>query len=103
MHNPPLNGLRSKIDKIDQKIISLLAERQLLILEIGKIKSLNGIKIRDSQREKAALEERCQMGEKNNLEKHQIKKLFRIIFKYSVAAQKKISGTPAVFDKNRHK
>jgi len=103
MNNPPLKDLRSKIDIIDQKIIYLLAERHLHIKEIGKIKSLNGLKIRDRQREKEALEQRCKLAEKNKLEKNQIKKLFKTIFKYSVAAQKKISGAPKGFDKNRHK
>ena len=47
-----LSELRNKIDKIDDKIVGLFAERMALSGEIAKIKSESGRNITDGEREK---------------------------------------------------
>jgi len=44
--------LRRKIDKITEKIIKLVAERERIVLEIGRVKKERGMPILDSEREK---------------------------------------------------
>ena len=46
---------RKKIDEIDRNLVALLNERSRCAVEIGKIKHLNGLPIREPNREKEVL------------------------------------------------
>ena len=50
-----LQKIREAIDKIDEKIVSLLEERLKIAHEVGKYKRKRDIKIEDSSREKEVL------------------------------------------------
>jgi chorismate mutase len=48
---PEIEDLRQKIDSIEDSLISLLNERAKYVLEIGRIKKMQGLPIADSKRE----------------------------------------------------
>ena len=50
-----MDGLRSKIDQVDGKILELINQRLRLARDIGKIKSKNGGPILDPARESQLL------------------------------------------------
>jgi chorismate mutase len=59
---PEIDELRQKIDSIEDSLISLLNERAKYVLEIGKIKKMQGLPIADSKREEIILN---RVAEKN--------------------------------------
>ena len=47
--------LRQQIDEIDMELIRLLARRQAVSTEIGKVKKMNDVPVTDPAREEEAL------------------------------------------------
>lgn len=74
-----LKEIRSKIDKIDSKIIELLSKRIKLAIETRKYKK----KILDKDREKEVLENIIKYAEKHKMDKDFIKNLYKKIIKQS--------------------
>lgn len=56
MHEPELQRLRDSIDAVDQQILTLLAERLRLVLEVGELKRVNNVSVYDPAREREMLE-----------------------------------------------
>lgn len=56
MDEGKLEGLRAELSAVDQRLLELLATRQALSLEIGRVKSLLGRSTRDFGREKVVLD-----------------------------------------------
>lgn len=79
---------RKDIDKIDDKIIKLLAKRLSLVKKIGIYKLRNNIKIYQPIRELEIFNEKGKVAEKYNLRKKYIKDLFKRIIKESHYIQK---------------
>lgn len=86
--NNTLLTLRNEINNIDQKIVTLLAERKMLALKIAQSKIKNNQEIRDVEREKKLLKELNMISQKNNLSSNYITKLFRLIIEESVQNQR---------------
>ena len=80
VHND-LEILRSKIDKIDEKILSLLSMRVKTVLLIGKYKQRNKLKTAQPERENQALKHRIMYGNKLKIPTNLIKSVFSQIFK----------------------
>jgi chorismate mutase len=74
---------RKKVDKINIKILKLLAKRLKITKKIGEYKKANNIKIFNSNREKEIYQTLEKQAEKYNLDKHYVKKVFKIIIKHS--------------------
>lgn len=98
-----LEKIRTEIDQIDQKIITLLGKRELKIAEIASIKLKKNLKIKDHLREKNALQDRYEIAQKHLLEKKYIKAIFTTIFNHSVSVQEKNNSKVRSFDKNQEK
>lgn len=86
--NDRLTGWRSQIDILDKKILKLLAQRVNLVKKIGKYKKEHRLPVVDTQRWSMVLKLCCKEAESLNLSKDFIKKLFIVIYKYSVMTQK---------------
>lgn len=53
--HPDLAALRSRLDEVDAGLVSLAAERQRLVSEIGRVKQGDGRQVRDFRREREVL------------------------------------------------
>lgn len=86
MENPLLD-LRVKISALDEQLLSLLAERRLLAVEVGKAKLASHRPVRDIDRERDLLERLIQLGKTHHLDAHYITRLFQLIIEDSVLTQ----------------
>ncbi len=86
--NKEIGRWRRKIDKIDDAILKLLAERKRAVLEIGKIKKRNKFKIVDRQREEEIFGRLRKKVKKFNLNEDYIINLFKEIIKNSRKEEK---------------
>ncbi len=82
-----LNKLRQHITKLDEQLLTLLAERRVISQAIAKQKSEYLSPIRDPNREHTLLTHLHQKANTLNLPKHFISDIYRIIFEDSVAYQ----------------
>lgn len=83
----PLLDLREKISALDEKLLSLLAERRALAVEVGKAKLTSHRPVRDIDRERDLLERLIQLGKAQHLDAHYITRLFQLIIEDSVLTQ----------------
>lgn len=83
----PLLALRDKISAVDKKLLTLLAERRLLAVEVAQVKLATHRPIRDVERERALLENLIVLGKAHNLDAHYITRLFQLVIEDSVLTQ----------------
>ncbi len=83
----PLLALRDKISALDEQLLTLLAERRGLAVEVGKAKLTSHRPVRDVDRERALLERLIQLGKTHHLDGHYITRLFQLIIEDSVLTQ----------------
>ncbi|MEG1213795.1 MAG: bifunctional chorismate mutase/prephenate dehydratase [Leclercia sp.] len=83
----PLLDLRDKISSLDEKLLSLLAERRSLAVEVGKAKLASHRPVRDIDRERDLLERLINLGKTHHLDAHYITRLFQLIIEDSVLTQ----------------
>lgn len=57
---PTLAELREQIDRIDDKLLDLLAERVRVALRIGEVKLQSGLPVYDPERERSIFLRLCQ-------------------------------------------
>ena len=69
---------REKIDAIDRELVRLLNERARCVVEIGKIKSANGLPILDDSREQEVFQ-RVQEANHGPLDNEELLRVFRQI------------------------
>jgi chorismate mutase/prephenate dehydratase len=82
-----MKELREKINTIDENILSLLAERRQLSLEVVKFKEQNDSPIRDKEREQDLLTSLIIKGKKLGLDANYITKIFYEIIDDSIRLQ----------------
>jgi len=85
-----LEMLRQQIDIIDEKMISLLAQRMDVVREIGVVKKRKGVKILQLSRWKGLVENRIKMGEKIGLSAAFVKKVLQLVHKESIQKQAEV-------------
>jgi len=83
----PLLALRDKISAVDKKLLTLLAERRLLAVEVAQAKLAIHRPNRDVERERALLENLIVLGKAHNLDAHYITRLFQLVIEDSVLTQ----------------
>jgi chorismate mutase/prephenate dehydratase len=83
----PLLDLRVKISALDEQLLTLLAERRLLAVEVGKAKLASHRPVRDIDRERDLLESLITLGKAHHLDAHYITRLFQLIIEDSVLTQ----------------
>lgn len=84
-----LRGLRQQIDKIDSKIVDLLAKRLQLVDKIGEIKLRETAPIKQSEREEEVLKKISSASKKKGLDDQMTQSIFKNIIKHSRRRQKK--------------
>ncbi len=90
--NIPLEELRKKIDTIDDSLLELLAKRQEIVKEVGKVKLAHGIPLFDEKRKKEILEKKMAQAEALKLSKEFVGKLYDLIHDHFLDLQKKASS-----------
>ncbi len=83
----PLLALRDKISAVDEKLLTLLAERRALAIDVAQAKLATHRPIRDVERERALLENLITLGKKHQLDAHYITRLFQLVIEDSVLTQ----------------
>lgn len=84
---PSLDQLREKITRLDEQLLTLLAERQQIAVAVGNYKMTTHRPIRDIDREKQLLEKLTEKGRSLSLESHYITRVFQLIIEESVLTQ----------------
>ncbi|MBN1198279.1 MAG: bifunctional 3-deoxy-7-phosphoheptulonate synthase/chorismate mutase type II [Bacteroidales bacterium] len=82
-----LEELRSEIDKIDQQLIDIIAQRMGIVEQIGKYKKVNKITILQLKRWNQIFRERIKDGEELGLSREFIMKLLEIVHEESIQRQ----------------
>ena len=85
-----LSDYREKIDSIDKELIKLFAERMDTAAEIARYKKEHGMKVLDSARERAKLNDIASMVPEE-LSEYAIS-LYSLIFELSRSSQNRIIG-----------
>lgn len=83
-----LEKLREKIDKLDEKLLKLLAQRLFLSKEIGEIKKNKNLKIRQTEREKDITKRMLGFGKKLGIKKGFVLSVIRLLLEESRNLQK---------------
>lgn len=83
-----LEKLRKKIDKLDEKLLKLLARRLFLSKKIGEIKKDKNLKIKQIEREKEITKRMLNFGKKFGIKKKFVLSLIRLLLEESRELQK---------------
>ena len=86
-YSKQLLDIRDAISEIDDSLISLIADRRKLSINVARIKQLIGKPLRDQPREKELLESLVEKASLLNIESRYITKLFTTIIEDSVRYQ----------------
>jgi len=78
---------RKQIDKINKKILKLLAKRLSIVKKVGEYKKKEKIGVIDKKREHQIFENLKKQAEKYNLSKDYIDEIFTVIIKNSRMVQ----------------
>ena len=79
----PLPVLRAMVDVLDRDLLQIVARRMALVGEIAAYKRQHGLRIRDVQREREIIEDRCQRAETMGLPRGEIESVFRVLMRAS--------------------
>lgn len=85
-----LQDFRSRIDRIDDYIIELLAERMGISEEIGELKKQNGLAIHQAERWAQIVKRALEKGKTGGLTEEFILKLFQQVHNESIVHQSKV-------------
>ena len=84
---PELNAYRQEIDRLDNYMLELLAERMNIAVEIGKYKKENQIAIHQPKRWADTIKRALEIGKTNGLSESFLLELFQKIHKESIDKQ----------------
>src|SRR5574338_218617 len=79
----PLPVLRAMVDVLDRDLLQIVARRMALVAEIGACKRHQGLGIRDANREREILDDRCRRAEEMGLPRGDMESLFRVLMRAS--------------------
>lgn len=82
-----IKDLRDQINKVDEDIITLLAERRKLSKDVVKVKDVSDKPIRDHKRETELLQRIITLGKKKGVDVHFLTKVFYEILEDSIRIQ----------------
>jgi len=80
-----LETLRTQIDRVDQSIIELLADRMQIVRKVGDQKRLDRVK--DTVREKEVMLRLVHLATERELSPEIVKKIYPLIFEFGVQSQ----------------
>lgn len=87
MDNKKLAQLRKKLDEIDANIISLIAERQFNVEQIGNVKLSSNSPTRDYQREKQVIDKIKSHAKDHGLDPGIAQQIFELVIETSLSKQ----------------
>ena len=87
-----LKEIREHLDRLDNAIVLLLAERLSLIPHVARYKIKHNIPRYQAEREKEILIKKAELGEKYSLRKEYIEDMFKRIIEESHHIEKMIIG-----------
>jgi chorismate mutase len=91
MSNNGMEDARSKIDEIDNKIISVLGERADIVRSIAKYKKERGIPLKDQKREDEVIERlQNKYGNTGLLSHDSIKRIMQKIFEEMIILEEEV-------------
>jgi 3-deoxy-7-phosphoheptulonate synthase len=90
-----LGALRASINRIDERLLGLLAERAKVARDIGLAKRVSGRPVHDGSREAEHTREMCQLGERIGLPAQVIRDLFNVLARHSFNEQLQTRVEPA--------
>jgi len=79
----PLPLLRAMVDVLDRDLLQIVERRMALVGEIAAYKRQHGIRIRDAQREREILDDRCGRAEAMGLPRGEVESIFRVLMRAS--------------------
>lgn len=71
------------VDALDHEMLQLAARRMAIVGEIAAWKRANHVRIRDHEREREILDDRCRRAEEMGLPRGEIESLFRVLLRAS--------------------
>jgi len=80
-HPQIIKKLRAQIDKIDEKLLKILAERFKITQKVGEYKKKYKLPVIDREREKEIFQKRKLLAEKLGLDALMVKQIFHLIIK----------------------
>lgn len=92
MPGDKLNELRREIDRINQQLLSLIADRQDVTLAIGALKAAHGLALYSEEREAELLETFRRDASRMDLDPDYVEELMRVVLEHSRAAQRRKIG-----------
>lgn len=102
MSNVELDGLRARLDEINEQLLELISERAQVVQEIGVVKEKQGVPKFDPEREKQMLE-KLVAGNKGPFTSGTIRSLFKQIFSASLDLQSAEHKKSMLVSRKSHK
>jgi chorismate mutase len=87
-----IDEVRSKIEKLDQDIISLIAERTDLAEEVLESKKKEHRSINDDAQNQVVLDRAANIATEKNLDSGAVKEIYEILIRMSIERQHELSG-----------
>jgi len=82
-----LSTIRKKLDKLDDELMSILAKRMDLVLEVAAYKEKNNLPLCQQKREDEIFESKRALARKYALNEKMVEDLFKRIIKDSIRIQ----------------
>ena len=92
--NEALNGLRARIDALDDEILDLIQKRTAVALEIGRLKERHALPVLDLDREKAVLDRLMLKARGRPLKGPAIRDIFSAIIRACRGAEEEVKDEP---------
>ena len=87
-----IDEVRSKIEKLDQDIITLIAERTNLAEEVLESKKQEHRSINDDAQNHVVLDRAANIATEKNLDSGAVKEIYKILIRMSIERQHELSG-----------
>ncbi len=84
-----IDELRRQIDEINERLLSLIAERQDVSVAIGALKVAHGLPLYSEDREAELLEKFREDAERLDIDPDYVEELMRVVLEHSRAAQRR--------------
>lgn len=99
MPSSPLQDARRSIDKIDRRVVELLAERFALVDELSATKAASGAAVRDPEREQELLDRVSALAEEHGLSPDLVRPIYEEVLARSVRRQRRRRGEASAAQK----
>lgn len=87
-----IDELRGEIDRINQRLLTLIAERQKVSVAIGALKASHGLPLYSEARESELLEAFREDAVRMDIDPDYVEELMRVVLEHSRAAQRRRIG-----------